>query len=162
MRPGYARVFDTSSPTLGILAATWYDAVVVQAFLDGLTVGMPPRERKRLAYAASQGAMSATLGGVHRALLRAAGTPDLHARFAQRLWDTYYSDGKVGVRRVGPTESRVAHVNWSAHHPFLCDVTAASDLVIYAAMGLRNVTVDQVSCVTNGDGDCAHVVRWRR
>lgn len=162
LEPGQARAFDATSPTLGILAATWYDGRVVQAFFDAYTQGSSPKETRSLAYAASRGAMSATFRGVHRALLRVAGSPELHARFAQRLWDTYYSDGRVRVQRVGPTESRVAHRDWSAHNPFLCDCTAASDLVIYPAMGLQDVTVEQVTCVHDGDVDCAHIVRWKR
>lgn len=153
-------LFDLASPTLGMLAATWYRKEPVHALLDAFTAGLPRTERRRLAYDAAAASLSVTLGGVHKALLRVVGSPELHARFAQRLWDVHYSDGTVQVDRVGKTEVRVGYSSWTGHHPFICDANVASDLTIFPAMGLRNVTVEQDTCVEHGHDDCAHFVRW--
>ena len=55
---------------------------------------------------------------------------------------------------------RIAYRKWRSHHPSLCRITTASDLVVFPLMGLRDVHVSQLSCIANGDGECAHLVEW--
>jgi hypothetical protein len=152
--------FRLDEPTLGVLASSWYEASVVHAFLDALAVGRSDDEVDRIATRGSIAALERTLSGVHRALLRVVGSPDLHARFAQRLWSTYYTDGVVRSTRVAPTRQRIAFSQWRSHHPTLCKITTASDRVIFPSMGLRGVSVTQDTCVVRGDPDCAHFVDW--
>jgi hypothetical protein len=152
--------FRTGDPYLGILAATWYDAADVHAFLEALARGRSPAEVDRLCREGSVAALHATLTGVHRAVLRVVGSPELHARFAQRLWSTYYEDGIATSVRVGPTRQRIAYRQWRSHHRLLCAITAVSDLVVFGQMGLRDVRVTFDTCVDRGDADCGHFVDW--
>jgi hypothetical protein len=158
----HRRVFDASHPRLGILAATWYPAGVLHAFLDAIAVGRSDAEVARIATEGSRGALEATLTGVHRALLRVVASPGLHARFAQRLWDTYYEEGIVTSECVSPSEQVIRYRDWKSHHPMLCRITTASDLTVFSLMGLSNVSVEQLCCIREGAPDCAHVVRWTR
>jgi hypothetical protein len=147
-------------PYLGILAASWYDASAVHGFLDALAHGRRETELTRLVTEGARGALEATLTGVHRAILRVVASPDLHARFAQHLWNTYYEDGEVVSERVGAGSQRIAYRKWRSHHPLLCRITTASDLVVFPLMGLANVRVAQLGCIVSGDGECAHSVTW--
>ncbi len=160
MPPAHAKALQPGHPHLGVLAATWYDAPMLHSFLDELARGRTRAEQARLATEGSRAALSATLGGIHRALLRVVGSPELHARFAQKLWETYYDSGRVTSERVARTQQKITYRAWRAHHPFLCAVTTASDLVIFAAMGLGDVRVAQLSCVSEGGEACAHSVEW--
>ncbi len=39
-------------------------------------------------------------------------------------------------------------------------MSTASDIVIYEALGLKNVQCKQLSCVSQGGSDCSHSVTW--
>lgn len=154
------RMFVPGQASLGVLAASWYDARAVHAFLDGLAAGRSPGELDRLCTEGARGALEITLTGVHRAALRVVGSPELHALFAQRLWNTYYEDGEVTSERVGRTSQQISYRRWRSHHALLCKVTTASDLVVFPLMGLSRVRVTQLCCVDLGGDTCAHRVEW--
>jgi hypothetical protein len=154
------RVFVPGKPHLGILAASWYETSAVHGFLDALAQDRSDAEIARLVTEGARGALEVTLTGVHRAILRVVASPDLHARFAQHLWNTYYEDGVVISEREGPSSQRIAYRQWRSHHPLLCRITTASDLVVFPLMGLPDVRVTQLSCIQDGDGDCTHRVEW--
>lgn len=157
----HATLFDARSETFGVLASAWYPAAAVHPMLDALLSGTSRDAQRQLAYDASRAALSVTLRGVHRAIMRVVGSPELHRRFAQRLWNTHFDGGVAVVEDHGDGAARVVYTHWPAHHRFLCWMCTASDLVIYEAMGCREVSVDQDGCVDTGDGACAHFVRWR-
>ena len=154
------RAFVPGKPYLGILAASWYEAGAVHGFLDALAQGRSDTEMTRLVTEGARGALEVTLTGVHRAILRVVASPDLHARFAQHLWNTYYEDGEVVSVRSSPSSQRIGYRKWRSHHPLLCRITTASDLVVFPLMGLSDVRVSQLGCVASGDGECAHLVEW--
>jgi hypothetical protein len=152
--------FRPGEPALGVLASSWYDADAVHAFLDALARGRSKAEVEQLAREGAIAALARTMTGVHKAVLRVVGSPELHARFAQRLWSTYYEDGIVKSVRVGPSRQRISYEKWRSHHALLCQITTASDLVVFPQMGLRGVTVTQETCIERGDFDCGHFVDW--
>lgn len=160
LSPADREIFLLDLPGLGIVSGHWYESRPIHQLCDFLVEGLTPAEEEALAREAAIEVLGVTLKGVHRAVLRAVGSPRLHARFAQRLWNTYYDHGSVTVTLRGERESEVAYRDWDAHHPFLCQFTSASDYVVYGAMGLDDVTVEQTRCVSRGDADCAHLVGW--
>lgn len=156
----HASIFTLGHPQLGVLSGSWYEGASVHAFLDELSRGRSDDEVARLARDGAVAALEATLTGVHKALLRVVGSPELHARFSQRLWNTYYEEGLVRSVRVAPRRQRIAYGAWRSHHPFLCQLTTSSDLVVFSLMGLQDVRVAQDTCIDRGDPDCAHFVDW--
>jgi hypothetical protein len=159
--PALSESFDIDQESFGILPHAWYPAEATNAFMAALTQGMPRSVAQKLAYEGSQAALTVTLSGVHRAVLRMIGSPELHARLASTLWNVHFSTGRVHVERVGKTQVHVIYSDWHGHGRFACDMCTASDLVIYGAMGLRDVGVHQLRCVDDGAADCAHAVTWR-
>lgn len=153
-------VFHRGARYLGLLSASWYDTGSVHAFLDALRDAHDSRAIDRIVHDGAVASLNRTLTGVHRAMLRVVGSPDLHARFAQRLWDTYYDEGEVISTRVRPTAQRIAYRGWRAHHGLLCRITSAADEVVFPQMGLRGVSVSQECCIDRGASECAHVVQW--
>ncbi|MCB9595705.1 MAG: hypothetical protein H6719_23485 [Sandaracinaceae bacterium] len=158
--PEHRAAFDPDHPALGVLAASWYEAAPIHALLDAITASRSDAELEQLVHDGMQATMSATLRGVHRALLRVIGSPALHARFAQRLWIAYYDEGRVESEQTGPTRQVISYLDWEGHHPLLCRLTAAADLVIFPAMGLTGVEVKPLGCISRGSARCSHEVVW--
>jgi len=156
----YRAGIDVDSEAFGLLASAWYAGEFTYALMERVVRDMSRGEMQSFAHAGSVAALSVTLRGVHRALLRMVMSPDLHRRFAQRLWDAHFDGGRVVVTPVEPQCVEIAYWDWSAHHPMVCEMCTASDLVIYGAMGLRDVTSVTIACVSQGDERCAHLVRW--
>ncbi len=143
-----------------MLASTWYPAEAVHRMIDLLCQGLTVTQRRALADELAYATMSELMRGAHRAILRIVGSPDLHSRFVQRLWDTHFDNGSVHVERRAANESLVVRARWRSHHPFLCEFGAASDRFIFPAMGLQGVRYGMERCISEGDADCAHWVRW--
>ncbi len=158
--PELRAVIDPNSEAFGILASAWYSGDATNALLDLAVEGLSRAETQRFAEEGVTAALNVTLRGVHRALLRLVMSPSLHRRFAQRLWDAHFDGGRVVVTELSPTSAEVAYFDWPAHHPVLCEMCTASDLVIYGAMGLKDVRSVGTACVDLGDDRCAHVVSW--
>jgi len=148
-------------PAFGILSSRWYPGTLFHAFCDELIAGMKRHEVQDLARTAGNTALERSLGMFHRILLRRIASPDLHRKFAQRLWSAHFDTGKVDVELPTQGQAIVRYSEWTSHHRFICDMCTASDLVIYGAMGLKNVEVSQLRCIDDGDADCAHRVSWQ-
>ena len=159
-----SRVDDTlerESPLLGVLANAWYSSTTVHALLDELTRGFAPEERATLAERASEAVMAATLHGVYKALFRLMATPERYAKYAPRVWTTYYDSGTVNIDLSGNrAESTIR--NWSAHHPFMCELNRGAAGAIYRAMGCQNVQVKRIACIESGAPECRFVTTWSR
>ena len=158
--PAFRSAIDAETEAFGVLPSAWYAGEFTSAFMDGAVRGMSASEMQRFAHAGSIAALNVTLRGVHRALLRMVMSPDLHRRFAQRLWAAHFDGGRVVVTSKGATAAEVAYWEWPAHHRVLCEMCTAADLVIYGAMVLAEVTSVTTCCVSEGDSHCAHLVRW--
>jgi len=152
---------ERDSPLLGVLANAWYSSSTVHALLDELTRGLGPEERVKLADRASEAVMAATLHGIYKALFRLMATPERYAKYAPRLWTTYYDSGTVTIVLSGNrAESTIRH--WSAHHPFMCELNRGAARAIYRAMGCKNVHVERIACVESGAPECRFATTWSR
>lgn len=160
LAPELRAVIDSDSEAFGVLASAWYSGEFTSALMERATQGMSHDEMREFAHRGAIAALNVTLRGVHRALLRMVMSPDLHRRFAQRLWDAHFDGGRVVVTPLDAHSVEVAYWEWPAHHRMLCEMCTASDLVIYGAMGLEDVTSVTTACVSDGAARCAHVVRW--
>lgn len=145
----------------GVLASGWYDANDIHLLLDAITRGRTEPEIQQLVKTGVRAALTRTLTGLHRTLMRAIASPQLHARFAQRLWSTYYDTGQVQSVCVDEHTQSITYTGWTSHHPVICTMTTESDAVIFPLMGLSGVTVSHVSCVDEGAPGCTHMVKWQ-
>lgn len=148
-------------PAIGILSNRWYEASAIHALCDELVEGLSRTEARDLAYEASVGALEHSFNRFLRFVLKRMGSPQLHPRFAQRLWGWHFDTGTITVELIDPKKSIVRFgADWTSHHPFICDMSTASDKVIYGAIGLSNVQCKQLSCVSHGGSHCSHSVSW--
>jgi len=158
---GHDEDLNADLPAFGILSSRWYPGTLFHAFCEGLIAGLNRDEVEELARTAGNTALERSLGKFHRILLRRIASPELHRKFAQRLWSAHFDTGTVDVELPAPGQAIVRYTHWTSHHRFFCDMCTASDLVIYGAMGLKNVEVSQLRCIDDGDDDCAHRVTWK-
>jgi len=151
---------DHEKPTLGLLSSRWYSARTVHALLDTL-VHEPDRDSRRALARQTAGAvLDGTIKGVYRMLFAWIATPERYARFAPALWDSYFDTGIFEVSEYAPGRT-VAHVrDWRSHHPFLCEVNREAAVVLYRAMGCKNVKAERVACVDDGAPSCTFVTTW--
>ena len=147
-------------PALGILSSRWYPASMFHGFCDEIVRDLGREGARRLAREGGTEALERSFTLVHRMLLRRVASPKLHRALAPRLWGAHFDTGRVEVELLEPGRSIVRYTDWTSHHPFICDLCTFSDLIIYGAMGLDGVEVAQLTCVDEGDADCAHSVTW--
>lgn len=157
---GPHNILDSDSKAGGILASKWYDAPDIHRLLDVLVDVHSARELPELIREGTRAAASKTFGTLHRALIRGVGNPFLHSRFAQVLWSANYDTGELQSERIGKLEQRVTITDWPSHHPVLCLITREIDSVLFPIMGLRDVEVRGVSCVSEDAPACAHSISW--
>jgi hypothetical protein len=144
-----------------ILSSHWYDARAIHALLDALVDSRDAAERSRMAEEGARAIMSATLRGLYRLLFDWLATPERYARFADRLWRSYYDSGELEVVQADPTRAVSTIRNWPSHHPLLCEMHRHAADEIYTAMGCDGVSVRRESCVSQGDPECRFVTTWR-
>jgi hypothetical protein len=145
----------------GVLAGSWYPLACIHKLLDGLTASMTRQERFDLAQKASRVVMNVTLNGIYKAVVRAFVSPTLYAKFATKLWQSYYDSGdfKVIVAEDNCTADCTIG-NWSGHHPFVCDMNIAAASAIYEAMGQKGVSTQRLACIGEGASYCRYVTTW--
>ena len=149
--PEYQGIISLDSANFGILSSSWYPLPCVHRLLDGLTSSMSRQERYLLAQEASRVVMDITLKGIYKAVVRAFVSPTLYAKFATKLWQSYYDSGdfKVIIAEDGRSADCTIR-NWSGHHWFVCDMNITAATAIYQSHG------------TDRRLDRAAVVHWRR
>jgi hypothetical protein len=155
-----AGVLSPSLPSYGVLGATWYPLDVVGRLLDAL-LGVPTGvQLDTLAARTAEAVMKETLGGVHRAVFRAVGSPSLMRQFRMTFWRQQYDTGEVDIIDVHPQEQRHEYRQWAGHHPLICAITFACVPVMFRAMGTKNPRMKRLSCVSHGARVCSAQIRW--
>jgi predicted hydrocarbon binding protein len=161
MPKAFAAELDASSDTLGILTSQWYAAELVHALLDQIARGQSDAELHELGSAGSRAVMSATLSGLYRVLFQWMASPERYARYAPKLWSSYYDSGSVEVEVMDDALGAVSTVKrWRSHHRVICELNRGAAVEIYAAMACSQVTCERIACVDSGDAVCRFVTRW--
>jgi predicted hydrocarbon binding protein len=154
--------FDPAAETLGVLASKWYPGALVHALMDELVRGRSSDERARMARDGADAVMAATLRGVYRLLFEWIANPERYARYAGKLWRSYYDSGTLEIVETGADSARSVVRQWRTHHPFICELNREASRAIYQAMGCAEVHCERESCVAEGADVCSFVTRWRR
>jgi len=161
--PEYKNIIRVEAANFGILSSSWYPFPFVHKLLDELTGSMSRQERFDLAQEASRAIMEATLQGMYKAIVRAFVSPNLYAKFATKLWQSYYDSGDFKVVITADGHSADSTVkNWSGHHSFVCDMNLMAATAIYEAMGLKEVSSKRVSCIDEGAPYCHFITSWAK
>ena len=151
---------DPARESLGILSSRWYAADAIHALLDAILAGIDADDRRDSIGRAADAVMRATLRGVYRILFEWLATPDRYARFADRLWRSYYDCGEMHVVQETPERAVCTIRDWHSHSPQLCDMNAAAAASIYRAMSCTGVTTQRTACVAQGASECRFVTTW--
>lgn len=147
-------------PALGVIASTWYPAPLVHRLIDELIAGFDPMTREQLARNAAAAVMDVTLEGVYRLLFRWMATPARYAKYASRLWASYYDSGEFMIVASVPGQATAVLRDWPSHHDFVCELNLRAATEIYKAMGCREVETVREACIGHGDSECRFVTRW--
>ncbi len=152
---------DPGTATLGLIPTAWYPAAAVARVLDDVTEGMTGAERTRLVKESTAASVDHGIRGIFRLAFKLLVTPERYAKHIQRFWNQLHDTGTRRVEIVAPGEAISSIEDWPGHHPLLCAVTMETMAAIFRRMGLEDVEVRRVECVSNQDPRCTAVVRWR-
>ena len=87
-------------------------------------------------------------------------TPQLYARFATKVWQSYYDTGRFAVIISDEHTAESTVDDWVAHHPVICAMNGEAANAIYEAMGKHGVSTERPECVSRGDPRCRFVTVW--
>jgi hypothetical protein len=152
--------FDPTQPYMGVLPSTWYPAPLIHTLLNRITDGMSPAQRSELASSGATAIMDATLRGIYARLVALFVTPEIYAKHAPKLWQSYYDHGDFLVTIHEGRRAECIIGGWTAHHPLLCEMNVTAANRIYEAMRLAGVETVRESCVGAGGQTCRFVTRW--
>jgi hypothetical protein len=159
--PRFAVELVADDAALGVLTSQWYPAELVHALLDEIARGKSEAALRELAIGGSAAVMRATLRGLYRVLFEWMATPERYARYAPKLWDSYYDSGETKVELIPGGMGATSTIrNWRSHHPLICDLNRGAGVEIYAAMGCIAPQVESARCVSRGDPECRFIARW--
>lgn len=151
---------DPHEFAFGILASRWYPVASVHALFDALLADPDCPAREQLTHEIGRHVVSQTLGGVYELLFRWMATPERYARYAAKLWRSYYDHGTFEVRELGEHASQTTISGWEGHHAFLCELNVVAAAVLYEKMGCKGVEVKRTECVGEGGRACSFRVTW--
>jgi hypothetical protein len=158
--PEWRGSLDPNRAALGVLASEWYPAPLVHALLDALTAHLSQDERAAFAAEAARAIMNRMLRGIYKTLFQLMATPARYQRFGPKLWDAYYDSGTFRIEMPDDKTAVCMVSNWSAHHPFICDLNCAAAPPVYEMMGCKSVRVLRTECVSLGSPRCEFVTNW--
>jgi hypothetical protein len=155
-----ADALDPSKDGLGIVASGWYDARIVHALLEAFVGAFPDQELSAITRAASLAGLRSNAGGIYKVVLERLASPGIYARSIQRLWRLLHDTGErtIEIERPGRAVSRIR--DWAGHHPMLCVMTNGTMAAMFETMRCRDVRIQRVACVSEGDPECVAIVTW--
>lgn len=144
---------------LGLVATEWYRSEVVHAILDAVSEGRTDAEMAALLVDASDLTVRRLSRGLYQFLFRMVASPGLYAKHVQRAWRTLHSTGE---RTIYLSEGMADSVtsSWPGHHRWLCFLTNETMRRVFEAMGCRDVSLERINCVSDGDARCRCVLRY--
>lgn len=153
-------VLGSDPRNLGVLASAWYDAGLVHAVIDAMSVGKDEAARTKLAEAGAEAIVRTNLRGIYKVLFQLFTTPERYATRAQALWERYYDSGRIEKTVDSKTQHTSNIHDWAGHHPILCEMNLVSARIIYEELGCKNVRTRRTRCVSRGDAYCTQIVTW--
>ncbi len=145
----------------GVLPSGWYSAIVGAQVLESLFEQLPPEQTTEMIEVLARGIMARTLRGVHRALFRIVGSPELMRKRGQLFWKKQFDTGVVAISQGKPGEQLHVYREWSGHHRLFCLISFHCVPVMFEQMGVAPpIRVEPIRCAADGSGECAAFVRW--
>lgn len=150
---------DPERECFGLLAGSWYPIAIVTRLLESITQGLDPKARTTLLRHGIEHTLDVALSGVYRTLFDTLMTPEREARYAQKIWSSFYDTGELEGRILGPGRSEHVVKNWDGHHPLLCELTLWALSLIHERMGCKDVKVRRTSCLRDAPM-CRFAISW--
>lgn len=152
--------FDPTSTTLGVIPTVWYPTAAVGRVLDNVAATMTVAERTRMVRESTEASVAKSMRGIFKLAFQLLVTPDRYAKHIQRFWNQLHDTGIRTVEVVGPGEAVSLIEDWRGHHPLLCEATMETMAAVFRRMGLEDVEVMRVECVSTNDARCKAILRW--
>lgn len=143
-----------------LLASGWYDVGLAHRLAEIVYSPLAPADRARLAREGARHGLRALSKGVYQFVAQQIVTPAFYARHIQRLFRLLHDTGERSIE-VGEGEALSITSKWAGHHPLLCLQVNETTAAVFETLGCREVTVEPLSCVSDGARDCRCRLRWQ-
>jgi hypothetical protein len=159
--PAAAAMVDTSQPALGILSASWYPTSVTHPMMTRVAA-RSGNEGRDFAMQANREVVPRMIRGIYRTMFDVVASPEMYAKHIGRLWRRLHTTGErsMVIRAPGEALSRIE--DWPGHHPLACWLTIYTMAYVFEAMGYRHWTVERLTCVAHGAGQCETLLRFKK
>jgi len=147
-------------PVMGLLPSKLYPNGFVGEVVRAMArVTRAPNEDAFIRELTSAG-IDATLGTVHRLILRWVATPREYAKRAQDVWDQYHDSGRVTVLSVTDHEYLVQISEWARHDVTVCKLSLEGRRHLLEKTNIRITDCRREKCVAWGHDVCVMRYRW--
>lgn len=147
-------------PLFGLLPSRLYPYAFVGDLIRTMArVVKAPDEDAFVRELAAAG-IDATLGTIHRLILRWVATPRDYAKRAQEVWDQYHDAGRVTVLSITDHEYLVQMSDLPGHDVTVCKVVLEGRRRILMKTGVEVVDARREKCVSWGHDVCVMRYRW--
>jgi hypothetical protein len=154
---------DLTRDGSGFLDSVWYPAEPLKRVLPTIMSEFSHEEQLVFAEEAGRYVFDKQLRGLQRALLGLMMSPKRYIKYASKAWLHNFSDGVLTFEsgdEGGRAWHRCTYTEWSAHDPLICRMMVSGKLLIYAAMGCKEVELEVEGCDPQGAG-CSSRVSWK-
>ncbi|HJL18676.1 MAG TPA: hypothetical protein RMH99_23645 [Sandaracinaceae bacterium LLY-WYZ-13_1] len=152
---------DPEAPGWGLLVSSWYPCPAAGAMVERLFEGIAADRVDDEMARAAEAIMRQTLSGVHRAVFRLVGSPELMRTRGQLFWNQQFDSGTVVIEKEGDDAQRHVYRDWPGHHPLFCRMAFHCLPPMFRAMGVADPRVERLRCAADpGSSECAAHLTW--
>ena len=98
--------------------------------------------------------------GVYQFVVQQIVSPAFYARHISRLFRLLHDTGERRIEMGPPGAALSIIYDWPGHHPLLCILANETMAAVFETLGCRDVSTEQLQCVSQGAKDCRCQVRW--
>jgi hypothetical protein len=158
--PEWRRLVVPNTPLFGLLPSRLYPYAFVGELIRTMARVVKATDEDAFVRELAAAGVDATLGTIHRLVLRWVATPRDYAKRAQEVWDQYHDAGRVTVLSITDREYLVQMSELPAHDVTVCKVVLEGRRRILMKTGVNIVDARREKCITWGHEVCVMRYRW--
>jgi hypothetical protein len=155
----WRRLLTPNVPVLGLLPSRLYPYAFVGELVRGMC-RVVRADEDAFAREVAVAGVDATLGTIHRLILRWVVTPHDYAKRAQEVWDQYHDAGRVTVLSITDHEYLVQMSELPAHDVTVCKIVLEGRRQILTKAGVGVSEARREKCIGWGHDVCVMRYRW--
>jgi hypothetical protein len=150
---------EPNAPQVGLLGTRSYPYAVIGDLVRTMVSVLRVKEEDFIRELAGAG-LDATLGTVHRMVLRYTTSMKSLADKAPEMWDLFHDSGRLRVVALTDHEYVCEVSDWPSHDATLCRLTMEARRHLVIKTGKTNAELFRDKCQGWGNDVCVSRIRW--